>query len=234
MNMDGRVLLDNLKMARDQMPQADEFDYESPKHQEWVGMVGALIKRYDPVGTVILQVETNCLSYPDLRTNALIRIRAIIQSAISDLELKYPQEIQQIYGPGATYDFYRDLTNILRKAQQNIFLIERYINDEIFYLYLSKIPEDINIQLLTGKCNEEIKRIILKFGENPSRKFEARSTNKIHDRVVIIDSNECWLLGQSIKDAAKKMPTYIAPLPHDLVSLKEKFYYEIWESSKRV
>jgi hypothetical protein len=35
-----------------------------------------------------------------------------------------------------------------------------------------------------------------------------RSSNGVHDRVVFAD-DKCWVIGQSIRDAAVKRPTYI-------------------------
>ena len=63
---------------------------------------------------------------------------------------------------------------------------------------------------------------------------QAKRSPAIHDRVIIIDDTACWVLGQSIKDAAKNKPTYIAPLPSDVVTLKEAHYEKIWNAATAI
>ena len=53
----------------------------------------------------------------------------------------------------------------------------------------------------------------------------------MHDRVIFIDEYVCWLIGQSIKDAAKAKPTYLVPLPPDVVSDKLSNYENIWKNA---
>lgn len=49
----------------------------------------------------------------------------------------------------------------------------------------------------------------------------------MHDRVLFIDSR-CWVIGQSIKDAAKKKPTYI--VEHSSILMRH-IYEEIWSKA---
>ena len=57
-------------------------------------------------------------------------------------------------------------------------------------------------------------------------KIELKKTKKIHDRVIFIDNMACWVVGQSLKDAAKAKPTYLSPLSPDVVSAKLQEYNE--------
>jgi hypothetical protein len=60
--------------------------------------------------------------------------------------------------------------------------------------------------------------------------FSFRSSNSIHDRVLFAD-NRVWLSGQSLKDAAKKKPTYI--VEHD-EPLMRSVYETVWKSAMLV
>jgi hypothetical protein len=60
--------------------------------------------------------------------------------------------------------------------------------------------------------------------------FELRSSTTIHDRVIFAD-NRVWLSGQSLKDAAKKKPTYI--VEHD-EALMRPVYETIWAASQKL
>jgi hypothetical protein len=58
--------------------------------------------------------------------------------------------------------------------------------------------------------------------------FELRSGTDVHDRVIFAD-DRCWVVGQSIKDAAKKKPTYI--VEHSGAATMRGIYEQIWASA---
>jgi hypothetical protein len=61
--------------------------------------------------------------------------------------------------------------------------------------------------------------------------FELRSSKDVHDRVVFAD-DRCWVIGQSIKDAARKKPTYI--VEHSGVAAMKGIYDQIWSGATSV
>jgi hypothetical protein len=65
-------------------------------------------------------------------------------------------------------------------------------------------------------------------------KIDARASAMIHDRVFFLDGRSAWVLGQSIKDAAKSKPTYLAPLDTQTTDLKISEYEKIWHSATPV
>jgi hypothetical protein len=73
---------------------------------------------------------------------------------------------------------------------------------------------------------------VAKFIAQTKMKVEARSSQEIHDRVLFLDDRSAWVLGQSIKDAAKAKPTYLAPLDSETVRLKKAIYEQIWLAAK--
>ncbi|HUN86360.1 MAG TPA: hypothetical protein VMU48_18420 [Terracidiphilus sp.] len=60
--------------------------------------------------------------------------------------------------------------------------------------------------------------------------LELRTSNQIHDRLILID-DRVWFIGQSIKDAAKKKPTYI--VEQDAANTRS-VYENIWNSATKV
>lgn len=60
--------------------------------------------------------------------------------------------------------------------------------------------------------------------------LQVRSSSSIHDRVLFAD-NRVWLCGQSLKDAAKKKPTYI--VEHD-EPLMRPIYEDVWAKATPV
>jgi hypothetical protein len=58
--------------------------------------------------------------------------------------------------------------------------------------------------------------------------LQFRSSNAIHDRVIFVDKR-AWVCGQSLKDAAKRKPTYIVEV--DEASIRSG-YEAIWAASQ--
>ena len=55
--------------------------------------------------------------------------------------------------------------------------------------------------------------------------FIIKKSTEIHDRVIFADGR-CWIMGQSIKNAAEIKPTYIIEIED--VSVMKEIYDDIW------
>jgi uncharacterized protein (UPF0303 family) len=78
---------------------------------------------------------------------------------------------------------------------------------------------------------ESVKVAAMNFQTQNSVQIEIRRSADLHDRVIFIDAIQCWVLGTSIKDAAAKKPTYLAPLAEDLVAEKMRIYDDLWHTA---
>ncbi len=151
---------------------------------------------------------------------------AALRSCISELELDLPDaEIKGVYEPGEEYEFYRDVAGCLKLAQKEIFVIDPYLNTEIFDVYATAISRTVGFRLLTANVPADVKILAQKYAAGGN--FAFRSSNSIHDRVLFAD-DRVWLTGQSLKDAAKKKPTYI--VEHD-GPLMRGVYESVWNAA---
>jgi hypothetical protein len=57
---------------------------------------------------------------------------------------------------------------------------------------------------------------------------EVRHSKEIHDRIIVVDGEDCWLIGASIKDGGKK-PTYLIPLSTIVAPRKLEIYGDMWD-----
>ena len=109
---------------------------------------------------------------------------------------------QKIFFEGQIWDSYSLIVDIIKKANNKITIIDNYVDDSILKM-LSKKKNNVEVVILTSEKNNILKLDIQKFNkEYPILKL-AR-TNKFHDRFIIIDNNELYHLGASIKDLGKK------------------------------
>lgn len=152
---------------------------------------------------------------------------AMLKSSLAELELMMPQpEIAGAYEPGQEYQFYRDLKIIVGFAERDLFIVDNYLDTELFDVYMENVNPAVTIRVLTGRVNDSLRIVAEKFAKRGN--FELRSSKDAHDRVTFAD-DRCWVIGQSIKDAAKKKPTYI--VEHSGAASMKGIYDAIWISA---
>jgi len=151
---------------------------------------------------------------------------ATLRSCIAELELDLPDTgIKGVYQPGEEYEYYRDVTVCLKFAKTEIFIIDPYVNVEILDVYASAIPRTVLFRLLSANVPASVQTLAQKYAAGGNLAF--RTSTSIHDRVLFAD-NRVWLSGQSLKDAARKKPTYIVEHEEPLM---RQVYEQIWSSA---
>jgi hypothetical protein len=146
-----------------------------------------------------------------------------LRSSIAELEIDLPDAVKGVYEPGEEYEFYRDVKACLKLAQREIFVIDPYLNVEIFDVYAGGIPRTVLFRLLSANVPADVVTLAQKYATGGNLAF--RSSQSIHDRLFFADAR-VWLSGQSFKDAAKKKPTYI--VEHD-EPLMRSVYESMWQ-----
>ena len=147
-----------------------------------------------------------------------------LKSSLAELKLDLPEsEIKGLYAPGEEYEFYKGIKTILSLAAQELFVVDPYLNNEIFETYADSIPRIVKFRLLGTNIPSDVVTLGKKYSGGGN--FQLRSTNAIHDRVIFVDQR-AWVCGQSLKDAAKKKPTYIVEIED--AGLMRPVYENIW------
>ncbi len=233
--MEDAELLAKLKDLLEKRSIIDKLGPLSDESQQWLATVKAHLELVDPRIAAQFAHYTRFIVMP-LSGSTLVPLwmsmQHLLRSAIARLEIATakPGNLKsKVYGPGEAYDVYRDLGQIMKEAKNEVFIIDPYANEEVFELYLEKILPGIKIRLLSGKPTQAIKSVAGKFKSRPGIIFEAKMTSDAHDRVIFVDSTDCWVLGQSIKDAALKKPTYL--LPVDAVKDMATLYEDLWQKA---
>jgi hypothetical protein len=229
--MDHAALLAELRALVDHIPDFRSFTPTSRTHHEWLGKVHALVERWNRYEAPTVRTHINYINIDIARDMGVAGIVGTLHRAIADLELKMPPSADKVFGPGAVYDFFKALRDLLESAKQSILIVDPYLDEEIFDAYLIAVASEVTVRLLCCKNPTGLKPAIAKFTLQTKARVEARISEAIHDRVLFIDGRSCWVLGQSIKDAAKSKPTYLAPLDAPTTDLKRAEYEKIWSSA---
>ncbi len=109
---------------------------------------------------------------------------------------------QKIFFKGQIYDAYSLIIEIIKSAKEKILIIDNYIDDSVLKM-LAKKRKNVEVVLLTSNKTNISKLDIQKFNKQyPVLKMS--TSNKFHDRFIIIDNKELYHCGASIKDLGKK------------------------------
>jgi hypothetical protein len=216
------------------------------KEQEWVNFTGNIIlKAFGSDSPNVMQFASagsageyyvrpfDASEDPWLtQSNFEARIHAyegVLNGCLQELSLDLPKaEIKGVFEPGQEYEFYIAVKTILGMASKEIFVVDPYLSPELFEVYAGAIPRTVSFRLLSNNIPANALQLAQKYSSGGNLKL--RNSNGIHDRVLFAD-NRVWLCGQSLKDAAKKKPTYI--VEHD-ETLMRKVYEDIWVKSSTV
>lgn len=109
---------------------------------------------------------------------------------------------QKVFFDGQVYDAFSVIIEIIRKAKNEIILIDNYIDIETLNI-LSKKNKNVDVQLYTNPNTKINIKDINKFNAQYP-KLEIKYTNIFHDRFLILDKKYVYHIGASIKDAGKK------------------------------
>jgi hypothetical protein len=228
--MDKVALLAELKAVAERAPDFNGYTPSSRPHLEWIGRAYALLSRWDRLEAVPFKTAADFLAIDVTRDMNVAQMLGVVHRAIADLEIEVPALPPQAFGPGAVYDFHKTLRDLLASATKSLLIIDPYLDDQIFDAYLSAVSQQVAVRLLAREYAASLKASVQKFVAQKKMAVEVRSSKAIHDRVVFVDDGSCWVLGQSIKDAAKAKPTYLAPLAPDAAQLKKADYEQIWKA----
>ncbi|MEV9615831.1 RhuM family protein [Aliarcobacter butzleri] len=123
---------------------------------------------------------------------------SVIKSKIKDNKL---ETNQGIFYDGQIYDSYSFINDLLKLANNEVILIDNYIDDTVFTLF-SKYP-NINFIIYTSTISKQLKLDFEKYSKQ-YKNITLKTFKSSHDRFLIVDKKEIYHIGASLKDLAKK------------------------------
>ena len=128
-----------------------------------------------------------------------------LKNKVDQIDLQINTQLipnQGVFFDGQIFDAYELASRIIRSAKNEIILIDNYI-DESTITHLSKKTEKAKVLLLTKTISKQQTLDVKKANEQYGN-FEAKQLTTSHDRFLIIDRNELYHIGASLKDLGKK------------------------------
>ncbi|WP_144432191.1 hypothetical protein [Roseibium alexandrii] len=200
--------------------------------QRWIARIGALLARAGFEHKIAFRScrQTTVQYWKVSREPFRQLLLAAAEEIKLELELDGHEDIGQVYGSQQQYDFLRDLKEIILGAQSEVFVVDPYFDGQAFETFLGPIGGSCSIRVLCSRYSNDVAGHAKAFEAQYGVKPDLRKSRDLHDRLVIIDGTDCWIVGGSIKDAGKK-PTYLVPLQPHIAPTKIAIYDGLWQQA---
>lgn len=118
------------------------------------------------------------------------------------LESKDAIPTQGVFFDGQVFDAYVLASKIIRSAKKSIVLIDNYIDESVLVL-LAKKNKNVKATILSKTISKQLALDVKKANEQYAI-IEIKEFSQSHDRFIIIDHQEVYHMGASLKDLGKK------------------------------
>jgi len=171
---------------------------KATKFRQWATKV---LKQYITNGYTINSEKITHQRFVELENDVNIIKKKV--NIIDDLIVSNHMEVKQgIFFDGQVFDAYSFINDLLRSANEEIILIDNYVDDTVLTLF-SKYPS-INFTIFIKSISKQLKLDVDKYNVQ-YKNLTIKKTNKFHDRFLILDKNEAYHIGASLKDLGKKV-----------------------------
>lgn len=109
---------------------------------------------------------------------------------------------QKVFFEGRVYDAFGLLVSLVQRAESEIVLVDGYVDTGTLNILAKKRP-GVSATVWTHPKTSLTERDVETFNAQYP-KLEVRHTASFHDRFLVLDGTEGYLVGASLKDAGKK------------------------------
>jgi hypothetical protein len=118
------------------------------------------------------------------------------------LEQGKPEIKQDIFFKGQIFDANSFVIDLIKKAKTELIIIDNYIDLTIMKMLTEK-SRNVRVKIITQK-NTPIKTLDIEKFNAKYGTLSIQDSSDFHDRFLIIDQNELYHIGASLKDLGKK------------------------------
>lgn len=127
-----------------------------------------------------------------------------LENRIEKLEAHFPQIQNYVFACGQMYDATSFFEQIMEKAEKDIGLIDNYVDRGTLDILSHKKPQ-VRVRIITSADGNKITAKELNTFNAQYGNLTIELSEKVHDRFLILDNQEMYHIGASLKDAGKKL-----------------------------
>jgi len=125
----------------------------------------------------------------------------LLSSKFNILESKELKPSHGIFYDGQMFDAYTFVSDLIRESKSSIVLIDNYIDDSVLTLFSKN--QNIEVTIYTHTISKQLKLDVVKYNAQ-YKDITIKNFKDSHDRFMIIDNQNVYHIGASLKDLGKK------------------------------
>lgn len=211
---------------------------ELPETMRWLGQAHALVAQIDGLEAMGLKSAMSFLSTPLLAENAARDIMHCLHRVLAKVELAAPAVSAGAFIPVASpFEAFAAIAKVFSAALRDVLVVDPYLDERVLTDFAPTVPEGVKIRLLTDEqsLKPSLAPAVLRWCAQyaAKRPLEAKVAppRSLHDRIILVDGGEAWLLTQSFKDLAARSPATLARVNTDTAILKVGAYESLWATA---
>jgi hypothetical protein len=248
--MDPQSLYMQLGRLIETMPDLERSGEYSPEILKWLARAHALVSTQGNAQDIagIRTATSNATLYytGDLadqgpRKSAVKKIVTILYRALALAELDAPTTVRGAFIPaGNSFDAMAAVSRTLSGARHDALIVDPYMDEKALTDFAPLAPEGTIIRLLADQHSHKptlrpaAERWKSQYGPKRPLVVKLAAGRVLHDRLIIADGTDVWILTQSLKDFAVRSPASIVRADGDAAALKISAYQDIWDSAASI
>ena len=162
-----------------------------------------MLRGYSIDSSRVLVTQENYLDLVNV-VNRIDSTQSELINRVEKLENKYPELNEKVLWEGHMWDAVSCLENLISKAEKSIVLIDDYVDWQTLDILSKKKPQTRAI-IITDDRNSNLTQKEIAAFEKQNGTLTMRYSRIFHDRFLILDNNELFYCGASLKDAGRKV-----------------------------
>lgn len=230
-----------LSLLQAAIREAPAFTYDGPMSEQerrWLGRVDAILEASGkiPALAAFRSARHSLGTILQSRDDLLMPLYDVL----SAMELLVPASMQGAFiPPRDTWDGYSALVKLIQSECDDILIVDPYLNSDIYLYFAPHSAAKKGIRCLCHKMNQTFAGLQASAGKwasdsvSQQHPVEVRfaGDKSLHDRLIIIDGKEAWIITQSIKDIAKRSPASVTRAESELAKMKSDYYESLWANA---
>ena len=181
--------------------------------EQGISMLSSILKSDVAIGVSIQIIRLFVQMRRTLSDNTLLvhrvveleskqeKTQTVVEKILTEIDKKETLPKEGIFYNGEIFDAYVFVAKLIKSAKKSIVLFDNYVDESVLIL-LSK-NQEVEIKIYTHTFTKQLQLDVKKYNEQ-YREIEVKSFKDAHDRFLVIDGEELYHLGASLKDLGKK------------------------------
>jgi hypothetical protein len=163
------------------------------------------------------------------------KLVGILHRHLAAAELQAPASAHGAFiQAGNAFDAMTAVGKVLGSATRDLLIVDPYMDEKILTDFAALAAENVSLRLLTDQQSFKatLKPATHRWAQQyiGSRPLAVRLSlpRSLHDRLIVVDATEAWVLTQSFNAFAARSPASIVKSDAETASLKISYYESVW------